>query len=185
MATLVLQTAGQAIGGMFAGPLGAMLGRAAGAIAGSVFDQALFGSRPRNVQGPRLKELHILGSSEGSPIARVFGRNRVAGQLIWATRFEEVVTTRKQKTGGKGSLASPKAKVTEYSYFANFAIGLCEGPVNRIGRVWGDGKEVDISGFTWRLYHGDESQLPDSLIVAKQGDGSAPAYRGLAYIVFE
>lgn len=185
MSTLVLQTAGAALGGLFGGPLGAMIGRAAGGIAGAVVDQALFGPGPRHVTGPRLKELHIQGSSEGSPVARVYGRNRIAGQLIWATRFEEVITTRKQKSGGKGSLTAPKSKVTEYSYYANFAIGLCEGEISSIGRVWADGKEIDISSFTWRLYKGDEDQLPDSLIVAKQPDGTAPAYRGLAYIVFE
>ena len=34
-----------------------------------------------------------------------------------------------------------------------------------------------------RTYAGDETQTPDPLIVAKDGD--APAYRGLAYVVFE
>ena len=34
-----------------------------------------------------------------------------------------------------------------------------------------------------RTYSGDETQTPDPLIVAKDGD--APAYRGLAYVVFE
>ena len=34
-----------------------------------------------------------------------------------------------------------------------------------------------------RLYTGDEAQTADPLIVAKEGE--APAYRGLAYVVFE
>ncbi len=34
-------------------------------------------------------------------------------------------------------------------------------------------------------YTGSDDQLPDSLIEAKEGAGNAPAYRGLAYIVFE
>jgi hypothetical protein len=185
MATLVLQAAGQAVGGFLGGPVGAMLGKAAGGIAGSLFDQALLGGGGRKIEGPRLKELHLLGSSEGSPINRVYGRVRIAGQVIWATRFEEVVTTRKQRSGGKGGIGQPKTKTTEYSYFANFAIALCEGPINRIGRVWADGKEIDISGFTHRIYTGNDSQQPDSLIIAKQGSDHAPAYRGTAYIVFE
>ncbi len=36
-----------------------------------------------------------------------------------------------------------------------------------------------------RLYRGTGDQLPDPLIEAKQGTGNAPAYRGLAYVVFE
>ena len=38
---------------------------------------------------------------------------------------------------------------------------------------------------TTRLYTGTETQQPDSLIIAKEGADAAPAYRGLAYIVFE
>ena len=50
-------------------------------------------------------------------------------------------------------------------------------------RVWADGKPLDLTGLTVRTYIGDETQTPDPLIVAKDGD--APAYRGLAYVVFE
>src|SRR5581483_6731866 len=41
------------------------------------------------------------------------------------------------------------------------------------------------SAVTWRLHRGGEDEAPDSLIVAKQGEDAAPAYRGTAYIVFE
>lgn len=185
MATLVLQAAGQAVGGFLGGPVGAMLGRAAGGIAGSVFDQALFGPGNKNIQGPRFTDLQVLSSSQGAPIPKVYGRVRIAGQVIWATRFEEVASTSRQRSGGKGSIVKPKTKITEYAYYANFAIGLAQGEINSIGRVWADGKELDISQFTWRLYKGTQTQEPDSLIVAKQGVDNAPSYRGTAYIVFE
>ena len=185
MATLVLQAAGQAVGGFLGGPVGAMLGRAAGGIAGSIFDQALFGSGNKHIQGPRLNDLQIMSSTQGAPIPKIYGRVRISGQIIWATRFHEVASTRSQKAGGKGSVIKPKTKITEYAYYANFAVGLCEGVINSIGRVWADGKEIDISQYTWRLYKGDEDQLPDSLLIAKQGPDNAPAYRGTAYIVFE
>ena len=185
MATLVLQAAGQAVGGFLGGPFGAVLGRAAGGIAGSFVDQALFGPGTKRVEGPRLKELHLLGSTQGAPIPRIYGRVRTSGQVIWATRFEEVASTHTQRSGGKGSASKAKTKTTEYTYFANFAVGLCLGEVNRIGRVWADGKEVDISQFIWRLHVGSDDQQADSLIIAKQTDAQAPAYRGTAYIVFE
>ena len=51
--------------------------------------------------------------------------------------------------------------------------------------MWADGQELDLSTVTYRLYLGSEDQLPDSLIEAKEGAGNAPAYRGIAYIVFE
>src|SRR5688500_5508711 len=120
MATIALQYAGQAVGAALGGPLGAILGRAAGAIAGGFIDAALFGPKPRSIEGPKLADLSIMTSSEGAVIPRLWGRMRVAGQVIWATDFEEVVSTRTEGSS-KGAVSGPKTGVTEYLYFANFA----------------------------------------------------------------
>ncbi len=181
MAALVLSLAGAAAGSSLFGAAGAIAGRIVGAVAGSLIDQALFGTK-RQVEGPRLADLDIMSSSEGAPIPRVYGHARLAGQVIWATKLEEVLSIKKE--GGKG-IGGPRVTTTTYSYFANFAVGLCEGPVGHVGRIWADGKPLDTTGLTFRIYQGTEVQEPDALIVAKQGDEGAPAYRGLAYIVFE
>ena len=182
MATVVLQYAGAALGTFLGGPIGGIIGRAVGAIAGNIVDQQLFGPGTSRREGPRLNDLRVMASEEGAPIPRLWGRMRISGQVIWATNFEEVSKTTTQKASSKGG---PKSKTTEYSYFANFAVGLCEGVADRVARVWADGREIDISVFTTRFYRGTEDQAADSLIVAKEGAGNAPTYRGLAYIVFE
>ncbi len=184
MATVVLQYAGAALGTLIGGPVGGILGRAAGAIAGNIIDQKLFGSGTRRTQGPRLNDLRVMTSEEGAPIPRLWGRMRISGQVIWATNFEEVAKTDTQSASAKGG-SGGKSKTTTYTYFANFAVGLCEGEVSRIGRVWADGKLIDLPAFTTRLHTGSETQMADSLIIAKEGGDAAPAYRGLAYIVFE
>ncbi|WP_226576813.1 baseplate multidomain protein megatron [Acuticoccus sediminis] len=175
MATLVLQAAGQAVGGLL-GPVGAIVGRAAGALAGNMIDQRLFGESSTRSVG-RIDDVSVQTASEGNPIPKVYGRMRLAGTVIWATDFQE--HTRTSAVGGKGG----GPKVREYSYTANFAVGLCEGPIARVGRVWADGEPIDLQGVNWRVYTGDEEQLPDPLIEAVEG--VAPAYRGLAYVVFE
>ncbi|WP_018184146.1 baseplate multidomain protein megatron [Kaistia granuli] len=172
MATLVLQAAGAAIGGLF-GPIGAIVGGAVGAMAGYAVDQTLFG---RDIEGPRLGDLSVQRSEEGTPIPRVYGRSRLAGQVIWATHFQEV----KEEEGGKGG-----PTVTTYSYFANFAVGICEGPIARIGRVWADGNLINLADVHHRIHLGREDQGADSLIEAKQGATGTPAYRGTATVVFE
>jgi len=185
MAALLLSAAGASVGRVF-GSAGAIAGRLAGALAGSAIDQALFGGRERNVTGPRLSDLEVMASTDGAPIPRVYGRARLAGQMIWATNLEEVVTTESQATGGGGKGmggSRVNATTTTYSYHANIALGLCEGEISAVRRVWADGKLLDLSGLTMRVYRGDETQAPDPLIVAKEGQ--APAYRGLAYVVFE
>jgi hypothetical protein len=171
MATLILTAAGAALGGVF-GTVGAVVGQAVGAIAGSLIDQALFGTTQ---EVGRITDLDVQTSTEGVPIPRVFGRVRIAGQVIWATRFEEEA----EKSGGKG--LGPKVRT--YRYFANVAIGLCEGPIAHIGRVWANGELLDTTGLIMRVHRGRESTQPDSLILAKEG--VAPAYRGTATVVFE
>jgi len=188
MAALVLSTVGNAAGSSLFGPTGAIVGRLAGAVAGNLIDRALFAPHSdRAVDGPRLADLTLMASTAGAPIPRVYGRVRLSGQVIWATNLEEVVNTSSDTTrsGGKGmgGGASVTTTTTTYSYFANIAVGLCEGPIGAVLRVWADGKPLDLSGLTLRTYAGDEGQTPDPLIVAKEGD--VPAYRGLAYVVFE
>lgn len=185
MTTLVLQAAGSALGSFVGGPIGAMVGRAAGALAGSVIDNALFAGKPQVVEGPRLKEMDGLASSEGTAIPRLYGRARLGGQLVWATRFEEQITTSTRKAGGGKGLSGQKTRERTYNYFANLAIALCDGPISFVRRVWADGREIDLTKLTMRVYRGDEAQMPDALIVAKEGAGNAPAYRGTAYVVFE
>ncbi|RTL49775.1 MAG: hypothetical protein EKK40_15675 [Bradyrhizobiaceae bacterium] len=184
MAALVLSVAGGAAGAVF-GPAGAIAGRIAGALAGNLFDRSLFATS-RDVQGPRLADLDLMASTEGAPIPRVYGRARLSGQVIWATRLEEVVSTSTDHAGGKGGAGGDvTTTTTSYSYFANFAVGLCEGEIGRVGRIWADGNPLDVSGLTLRVHRGTEDQAPDDLIVAKEGAANAPAYRGLAYVVFE
>jgi GTA TIM-barrel-like domain/Putative phage tail protein len=179
MATVVLSYAGAALGTLVGGPMGGIIGRAVGGLAGNLLDQRLFGQKRRS-EGPRLNDLRVMASEEGAAVPAVWGRMRVAGQVIWATNLEEVVSTETQKASSKGG---PKSTSTSYSYFGNFAVGLCEGVIDGIGRVWADGKVIDIGSYTTRLYTGREVQAADSLISSVEG--VAPAYRGLAYIVFE
>jgi hypothetical protein len=183
MATVVLRYAGAALGTLVAGPLGGAIGGALGGIAGNAIDQRIFGdNRKRRSEGPRLNDLRVMTSEEGAAIPIIWGRMRVSGQVIWATNLEEVVSTETQKASSKGG-GGPKSSTTTYSYFGNFAVGLCEGEIDGIGRVWADGKIIDIEAMTTRIYKGSQSQAADSLITSVEG--VAPAYRGLAYIVFE
>ena len=136
-------------------------------------------------EGARLETTKITSAAEGAPIQQLWGRARIGGQLIWATKFKEVISTSTQTQGGKGG---PKAvtETTEYLYSVSCAIGLCEanGSVT-LGRIWADGKLLDLSNFTYRFYDGSDTQLADPKIEAVEGVGTVPAYRGLAYIVFE
>src|ERR1035437_10027830 len=130
MAALVLSIAGAAAGSSVLGPVGDVVGRLVGAVAGNVIDQALFVARRNlSLEGPRLSDLTVMASTEGAAVPRVYGRARLSGQMIWAPNLEEVVSTQPQSSGGEGMGGSTGGTPTPYSYFANLAVGLCEGPI--------------------------------------------------------
>lgn len=168
MAQVVLGGVGGAIGGGF--------GQAFGAAIGAGLDRAFVaGLAPARQRGPRLEGLKVQSSAEGAPMACVFGRARVTGQVIWAARFLEKKHT---QSAGKGG-----ARTVDYAYSLSFAVALCEGPIDGVGRVWADGRPMDLTGVTMRVHRGTGEQTPDALIEAVEG--SAPGYRGTAYVVFE
>ncbi|MEQ1697883.1 MAG: glycoside hydrolase/phage tail family protein [Hyphomicrobiaceae bacterium] len=196
MATLALAAVGAAVGSTLlpsgiavlgATLTGAAIGTQIGALAGSYIDQALFGASggSKQVQGPRLSDLHVTASTEGAAIPRVYGRVRSGGQVIWATDFEEETVTQDASGGGKGIGGGDGATQTTYRYYANFAVALAEGEIASIGRVWANGQEIDLSQLTYRLYTGAPDQPADTLIQAREGAANTPAFRDTAYIVFE
>jgi hypothetical protein len=151
----------------------------------SLATRALTPDQVVKTQGARLAESQITSSTEGSPIVRVWNRQRLGGQLLWATRFKEIVTKDSTSSGGKGG---PKTvnESTTYTYSSSFALALCEayGDIT-LGRVWADGKLVDLSEITYRFYDGASDQMPDPKIEATEGEENVSAYRGVAYVVFE
>jgi hypothetical protein len=173
MATLVLTAAGTALGGPIGGAVGAILGQQ--------IDGRLFASKAR--QGPRLGDLAVQTSSYGTAIPKLFGTMRVAGTVIWATDLREQRST---SGGGKGRL-----RTVDYSYSASFAVALSGRPVRAVRRIWADGKLLrgaagDFKVATgYRLHAGGEEQSVDPLIASAEGIGETPAYRGVAYAVFE
>ncbi|MEM7732708.1 MAG: glycoside hydrolase/phage tail family protein [Pseudomonadota bacterium] len=189
MATILLSAAGAAIGGSIGGTVlglsAAAVGRFAGAIIGRSIDQKLMGQGSEAIETGKISRLRLTGTGEGDAIARVWGKMRVAGNVIWASEFlenREVIPG--SGGGGKGS-APPTPTQVRYSYSVSLAIGLCEGEVSHVGRIWADGIELSRDSITMRFYPGSLDQLPDPKIEAIEGAGTVPAYRGTAYVVIE
>lgn len=173
MATIVLSAAGAIVGG----PIGAAIG----AVIGQQVDKLIFA--PGTRQGPRLGDLTLQTSSYGTQIPKLFGTVRVAGTVIWSTDLKE---TRTRQSNGKG-----RGSTDVYSYSASFAVALSGRPIAGIGRIWADGKLLrgvagDFKTETgFRFYTGGEGQALDPMIAAAEGIANTPAYRGIAYAVFE
>ena len=139
----------------------------------NAFDNRVF-------EAPRLDSFHLQTSRDGAPMARIYGRVRLAGQVIWASRIRETVSEEPVQSGKGGG---PTQR--NYSYSISFAVGLCEGEILGIDRLWANGAPLQIAGLVSRVYRGTEDQLPDPIISAIEGGATShgvPSFRGTAYI---
>jgi hypothetical protein len=171
MATLVLGTVGR----VFGGPIGGIIG----SVVGGIVDRGIFGS---GGGGGRVANLVVQSAAYGEPIPIIAGRMRAAGNLIWTSGIKEVLARGGSKAGNAGS---------GYSYAASFAVGLAARQIAGVGRIWADGRMIRgadgifLTPITMRLHSGSEDQVADPLMIAAEAAGGTPAYRGLAYAVFE
>ncbi|ADK73485.1 tail protein [Roseobacter phage RDJL Phi 1] len=151
---------------------------------GGLIDNALFGPPDIQQDGPRLNEIQLSTSSEGSPIRRIWGRTRLGGNVIWAANFKETKTTETQG-GGKGG-GGPSVTTTTYTYSLSFAVAFCEGNARTtLGRVWADGKLLDTESLDVTFYPGSATQSKDPTIEGVEGTNNTPAFRNVAYMVFK
>jgi hypothetical protein len=189
---------GGAIGYFFGGPAGFQVGWMIGSAVGGYVD-------PDVIKGPKLTDAQDVRVQEGAPVPFGYGTFVVGGNVIQCGPLDE--HKHRERTGKGGGPVQET-----FSYTRTVAIGLCEGEVGGILRIWADGKLMydardpaewpdaadDIramavdsakfrTGFTF--YPGSETQDPDPTLQALDtswggGYGNVPAYRGLAYVVF-
>ena len=171
MASIILSSLGSSAFGSIGGFIGSLVGSS---IDGYLSSE--LGGRVR--EASKLGTLSVQSSIDGAPMPIVYGRAKIAGQIIWASKFKE--TNIKRKVGGKSG-----QKITENKYFISFAIALCEGEISGLGKVWVNGDEFDLNNTEYRLYRGTPFQDKDPLIEAIEGIGNTPRYNDIAYIVFE
>lgn len=151
-------------------------------MAASALDNWMFAPK-QDIKGQRMDSLQLQDSSYGGMISIAFGGVRTAGNIIFATDFVE---HEDEENVGKGG----KQTMTTYTYTISIAVAVAKGPIARIGRIWADGKimatDTNKNGYNFRVYYGTEDQMPDPYIEAKNGGaGTTPAYRGIAYVVFQ
>ena len=115
----------------------------------------------------------------GTAVPEIYGTTRIGGNIIYYDDFtahEHKETHRAGKGGGK------QTNIT-YTYSVATIIGLCEGQITGINRIWKDkevynypAEEVGLS-----LFDGASTQSPWSYVAQHHSDKSLP-YNGLAYM---
>ena len=181
MASTILGKIGGAIGMTIAGPFGAALGYTLGSLSGAAIDTSINSRVKHKITGSRLSDLAVQSSAYGRTIPIVFGKVRLAGNVIWSRPLQEREHVSITRTG-KGK---PRLHTTTYTYTVTLAVALCEGPIDSVINIWADAKLITAELKNFRVYKGSETQAPDHLIQSFEGIQNTPAYRGLAYVVIE
>jgi len=161
--------AGMVVGNRIDPGFGAAFGGVLGGAIGSLLD-------PKQIVGPRLNDLSVQASTYGKGISVVYNAGRLAGNVIWSAPIIEKVQN-VDSGGGKGgigggligagigyftggprgallgglsgALSGGGSSAEQYVYYASCAIGICEGPIVKVNRIWADGVLiVDLTGKT-------------------------------------
>ena len=174
MANLIIPAASAGIGYLVGGPTGAQVGWMVGS--------TIQGSR-QTIRQDSVGDLRIQTAQYGIPIPYVLGKQRVAGNIIWASEKKKYEI--KTKTGKGGG---PTVITTGYKQ--DMAILLCKGTIAGVVRMWANNKLI-VDGtpetrlLPCKVYRGTQAQMPDVTMEAALGVGNVPAYRGLAYVVIK
>ena len=130
----------------------------------------------------RILSLQVQQSSQGLTLPVIYGRTRVAGNLIWYGDFVTIENKTTTRQGGKGGGGVKQVDIA-YTYEAAVMLALCEGEIQGVGRIWRDKEKFDsLAQLRLTLMRGgDEQPLWTHLAQAKH-QNQALNYSGTAYL---
>lgn len=141
---------------------------------------SFFRGRTTTTRANKISEFTVNTAEYGAVVPEIIGTVRTAGNVIYYDDFtaHEHRETHKAGKGGK----SKQVSIT-YTYTVAVILGLCEGPIAGIGKVW-VGKNVHnypADDIQLTLFDGKENQQPWAYTQGKHPDKALP-YPGLAYM---
>lgn len=130
----------------------------------------------------RILSLQVQQSSQGLTLPVVYGRARVAGNLIWYGDFTTIETKTTTRQGGKGG-GGVRQEDISYTYEAAVMMALCEGEIKGIGRIWRDKEKFEsLSQLRLNLARGGDEQPTWTHLQQPKHQAQAINYSGTAYI---
>ena len=121
-------------------------------------------SKPKGTH-PHPDDIRMQTSEYATAIPVLFGTQTIGGNIIWCDgpSFDGVHN------------------------IITFAVAICAGPISHVSKITFDGKEVNVLDHcvSYTVHLGTETETVDPIIEAVEAVGNTPAFRGLAYVVFE
>lgn len=140
-----------------------------------------FKGHTTTIRANKIADFTVSTAEYGSAVPEILGTTRISGNVIYYDDFTAHEHRETQRSGKGGH--SSKTVTISYTYTVAVILGLCEGPIQGLKRVW-VGKDIytypnDTIQLT--LFAGETNQKPWAYTLGKHPD-KALSYSGLAYM---
>lgn len=140
-----------------------------------------FRGHTTTIRANKIADFTVSTAEYGSAVPEILGTTRISGNVIYYDDFTAHEHRETQRSGKGGH--SSKTVTISYTYTVAVILGLCEGPIQGLKRVW-IGKDIytypnDTIQLT--LFAGETNQKPWAYTLGKHPD-KALSYSGLAYM---
>ena len=141
---------------------------------------SLFRGHTTTTRANKISEFTVATAEYGAAVPEIIGTTRVSGNVIYYDDFTAHEHRETQRTGKGGH--SKSVSIT-YTYTVAVILGLCEGEIAGLGRVWVGKDQYAYPNDTIQmtLFRGQANQQPWPYVSGKHPDKALP-YAGLAYM---
>jgi hypothetical protein len=160
-----------------------LIGGVVGAIIGAYFGEPaigwMIGSAIGGLFVPKpvthaLTDLTVQTSQYGAGLPQIFGTQRTAGNVIWASERQWISLSAGGKGGkggggGGGKGGGGGGGQGQGYYLVSLAVAICEGPVMGVKRIWTGGDLI--------FDDGQQVLVPSRASGGKKGGTTAPSYQ--------
>ena len=132
------------------------------------------------IRSNKISDFSVGTAEYGSPVMEILGTTRVTGNVIY---YDDFTAHEHRETQRSGKGGRSKTTTITYTYTVACIMGLCEGEISGIGKIWKD-KDVYIypnSSLGLTAFVGSANQKPWAYLTSKHPD-KALSYNGLAYV---
>lgn len=141
----------------------------------------LFGGRHNTTtRADKISEFTVNTAEYGTAVPEVLGTTRLSGNVIY---YDDFTAHEHKETHKSGKGGGSKSTSITYTYTVACILGLCEGKIAGIGKVW-RGKEVYTypnEKIELTAFLGTQTQKPWAYVVGNHPEKAMP-YKGLAYM---
>lgn len=142
----------------------------------------LFGGNKSSTNVTKYAGVSLQTSVRGMVIPVVYGTQRIGVNLLWYGNFQAHAV--KSGGGGKGgaiAASGGKGGNSSYTYSTSVILGLCEGPITGIGKVWLQDTSIKFASLSATLFVGNLGQAAWGYLTSNFPTNAAP-YSGIAYL---